>query len=63
MFKHYIKIAWRNLLKYKTQSVISILGLTMGVVFLLTDTIGTSLKPLMIVFIPIQIGYIIYTVP
>ncbi|MDD4438636.1 MAG: ABC transporter permease, partial [Tissierellia bacterium] len=33
MFKHYIKIAWRNLLKYKTQSVISILGLTMGVVF------------------------------
>ncbi len=30
MFLHYLKIAWRNLLKYKTQSVISILGLAIG---------------------------------
>ncbi len=30
MLLHYLKIAWRNLLKYKTQSVISILGLAIG---------------------------------
>lgn len=30
MIIHYIKIAWRNLLKYKTQSIISILGLAIG---------------------------------
>lgn len=30
MFKHYTKIAWRNLLKYKTQSIISVLGLAIG---------------------------------
>lgn len=28
MFKNYIKIAWRNFLKYKTHSVINLLGLT-----------------------------------
>ncbi|MDD2245712.1 MAG: ABC transporter permease [Proteiniphilum sp.] len=33
MFLHYLKIAWRNLLKHKTQSIISVLGLTIGVVF------------------------------
>lgn len=30
MIVHYLKIAWRNLLRYKTQSVISILGLAIG---------------------------------
>ncbi len=30
MFLHYLKIAWRNLLKYKTQSVVSIVGLAIG---------------------------------
>ncbi len=30
MFLHYLKIAWRNLLKYKTQSIISVLGLAIG---------------------------------
>lgn len=30
MFAHYLKIAWRNLLKYKTQTVISVLGLAIG---------------------------------
>ncbi len=30
MIIHYLKIAWRNILKYKTQSAISILGLTIG---------------------------------
>ena len=33
MFLHYLKIAWRNLRKYKIQTIISILGLTIGVVF------------------------------
>lgn len=33
MILHYLKIAWRNLLKYKTQSIISVLGLTIGIVF------------------------------
>ena len=30
MLIHYLKIAWRNLLKYKTQSIISVLGLAIG---------------------------------
>lgn len=33
MFLHYLKVAWRNLVKYKTQSIISIVGLTFAVVF------------------------------
>ena len=33
MFQHYLKIAWRNLCKYKTQTIITVLGLTIGVVF------------------------------
>ena len=32
MIAHYLKVAVRNLLKYKTQSVISIVGLTVGFV-------------------------------
>ena len=32
MIRHYIKVAFRNLLKYKTQSVISIIGLAIGFV-------------------------------
>ena len=32
MITHYLKVAVRNLLKYKTQSVISILGLAVGFV-------------------------------
>jgi hypothetical protein len=33
MILHYLKIAGRNLCKYKTQTIISIVGLTIGVVF------------------------------
>jgi len=32
MIAHYLKIAFRNLVKYRTQSVISILGLAVGFV-------------------------------
>ena len=32
MILHYLKIAWRNMLKYKTQNAISILSLAVGVV-------------------------------
>ncbi len=31
MIKHYIKIAIRNLLKYKAQNIISIVGLSVGI--------------------------------
>ncbi len=30
MIRHYLKVAWRNLLRYKTQSIISIVGLAVG---------------------------------
>ena len=30
MLQHYLKIAFRNLLKYKTQTLISIIGLAVG---------------------------------
>ncbi|MDE5677581.1 ABC transporter permease [Phocaeicola sp.] len=33
MIAHYIKVAFRNLLKYKTQSIISIAGLAIGIAF------------------------------
>ena len=33
MLRHYIKIAFRNLWKYKTQSLISIVGLAVGIAF------------------------------
>ncbi len=32
MFKNYIKIAWRNLTKHKQQTVINLLGLTIGTI-------------------------------
>ncbi len=31
MFVHYLKLAWRNLLKYRTQNIISIVGLAVGI--------------------------------
>ncbi len=31
MLKHYLKLAWRNLLKYRTQNIISIVGLAVGI--------------------------------
>lgn len=31
MFRHYIKLAYRNLIKYKTQNLISILGISVGI--------------------------------
>ena len=30
MIKHYLKVAFRNLVKYKTQSLVSIIGLAVG---------------------------------
>ncbi len=35
MLKTYFKIAWRNLRKHKTFSLINVVGLATGVVFLL----------------------------
>src|SRR5680860_1650559 len=36
MFKNYLKIAWRNLTKNKQQTIINLLGLTIGTVSCLT---------------------------
>jgi len=33
MILHYLKIAWRNLRRYKMQTIISIVGLTIGMAF------------------------------
>ena len=30
MIKHYLKVAFRNLVKYKTQNLVSIIGLAVG---------------------------------
>ena len=30
MIAHYLKIAWRNLLKYSMQSVVNVIGLAVG---------------------------------
>ena len=33
MIRHYIKLAWRNLLKYKVYSLVNVLGLSIGIAF------------------------------
>ena len=33
MIQHYLKITFRNLVKYKLQSIISIMGLAVGIAF------------------------------
>ncbi|KZS38044.1 ABC transporter permease [Aquimarina aggregata] len=47
MFKNYIKIAWRSLLKNKLQTTINLLGLTVGTICCLS----------IIVFVLAQLGY------
>ena len=48
MLRHYIKLAIRNLLKYKSQSVISIIGLAIGFTCFcpvyLVDTLRADLR-------------------
>lgn len=44
MIQHYFKIAFRNILKYKTQSIISILGLAVGLPALPLPTCGYIMK-------------------
>ena len=39
---HHLKIAFRNLLKYKTQTVISILGLAVGFVCFTLSTLWVN---------------------
>ena len=39
MFRHYLKIALRNIRKYALQNAVSILGLTVGFVFLTLSTV------------------------
>ncbi|MCG8605416.1 ABC transporter permease [bacterium] len=39
MFKNYLKIAWRNLLKYKTYSTINVTGLAIGIAACLLITL------------------------
>lgn len=44
MIFHYFKIAFRNILKYKTQSVISMIGLAVGFTCLPSPTCGYTTK-------------------
>ena len=46
MLRNYIKIAWRNILRYKTNSFLNILGLTIGLasVMLIALYIQNELK-------------------
>lgn len=41
MIFHYFKIAFRNILKYKTQSVISMIGLAVGFTCLPSQPVDT----------------------
>lgn len=42
MLQHYIKTAFRHLLKYKTQNLISILGLSVGIYALVSASIAAG---------------------
>ena len=44
MITHYLKVAVRNLLKYRTQSIVSILGLAIGFALYLFPCIGITTK-------------------
>ena len=44
ILQHYIKIAFRNLAKYKVQSAISIVGLAIGLICFTSDGTGTGMK-------------------
>lgn len=59
IIKHYLKIAFRNLVKYKLQSTISIVGLATGIAFfLLLVFIGCTTKPRMTTFIQLPSAHI-----
>lgn len=60
MLLHYLKIAWRNLRKYKTQTIISIMGLTIGVVFFSYGYHWYKYETTYDSFIPIPTGFIKY---
>jgi hypothetical protein len=44
MIKHYLKIAFRNLWKYKSQTLVSVAGLATGFVCLAADVFCCSTK-------------------
>lgn len=56
MIQHYLKITFRNLVKYKLQSIISIMGLAVGIAFFILVSIGCTTKLRMITFIQLQIA-------
>lgn len=43
MIRHYIKTAFRNLLKYKAQNIISIIGLSVGIFVLVSAYIAAAI--------------------
>ena len=42
MIIHYLKIAWRNLMKYKVQNTVCIIGLAVGFVCFALSTLWIS---------------------
>ncbi|MBQ5731278.1 MAG: hypothetical protein IIV57_06635 [Bacteroidaceae bacterium] len=44
MIIHYLKTAWRNLLKYKTQNTISVLSLAVGLTMIAWQSIGNGYR-------------------
>ena len=45
MIRHYLKVAFRNLLKYKTQNIISIIGLAVGLLCFCICIVVVLLRP------------------
>lgn len=60
MLQHYIKLAFRNLIKYKSQSVISIIGLAIGFTCLPCLPCGYDTNRLTTLFIKGPTGFIWY---
>lgn len=56
MFRHYLKIAFRNLRKYALQNTVSILGLAAGFVFLRSPPFGPDMQVLTIHTIRMRTG-------
>ena len=60
MIQHYLKIAYRNLLKYRTQSIISIIGLAIGLACFALSTFWVQYDNRIIIGFMTTIFYIEY---
>ena len=58
MIKHYLKVAFRNLMKYKPQSFVSIIGLAVGFTCFALSVLWIHYEMTLIIFMKELIAFI-----